>query len=174
MGKLGRAPGLVRYDSLDGLAGKPRRFIRGRVVAYTGLMVVGAVVAWFAARSRSDFEVALLRLPGAPFTVERAERADDAAAAGDRVVNAMQLHLVNKRAVETTYRVESHPAAPMTAIVPMTTVVVPAMGDARVPLFLSVPRDAFHGDVAVGVVVTRADDPGDAVRVDGVFLGPSR
>jgi cytochrome c oxidase accessory protein FixG len=163
MDKLGRPRGLVRYDSLDGLAGKERRFVRPRLVIYTALMAVGAVVAFVATRSRSDFEATLLRLPGEPYSVE----------AGD-VRNALQVHLVNKRATAESYRMEVDSARPMTAIVPMSTVVVGSMGDARVPVFLSVPESQFVGEFSVRVRVVRAGEPPESLVLSAEFLGPSR
>jgi cytochrome c oxidase accessory protein FixG len=94
MGKLGRARGLIRYDSLDGLEGRPRRFVRPRLVVYSALMAIGAVIALAATRKRSDFESTLLRLPGAPYTVD-----------AEQVTNALQIHLVNKRNQTATYHV---------------------------------------------------------------------
>ncbi|HEY8992114.1 MAG TPA: cytochrome c oxidase accessory protein CcoG, partial [Luteolibacter sp.] len=41
MTKIGRPKGLIRYDSLNGLNGKPRRWWRPRVMAYTVLGLLG-------------------------------------------------------------------------------------------------------------------------------------
>jgi cytochrome c oxidase accessory protein FixG len=163
MDRLGRARGLVRYDSQQGLTGNPRKVVRLRMVLYTGLLVLGAVVAFVATRRRQDFEVSLLRLPGEPYTVESGE-----------VRNALQLHVVNKRGDTTSFRVEIEPAAGMSAVVPMQTVTLAALDGTRVPVFLSVPRDAFHGQFPVRARVVRADDPRDVVTVEGTFLGPTR
>jgi cytochrome c oxidase accessory protein FixG len=161
MGRLGRPRGLVRYDSQQGLAGKPRRIVRVRMALYTVLLVVGGIVAFVATRKRQDFEVNLLRLPGEPYTVEAGQ-----------VRNALQLHIVNKRADQTTYRVELDPAPDMSAVVPMQTVTLAGLDGARVPVFLSVPREAFHGDFPVHARIARVDDPRDASIVAGTFLGP--
>ncbi len=165
MDRLGRPRGLVRYDSLDGLAGKPRRVIRGRIVLYAALLVVGAVVALVATRQRTDFEVTLLRLPGPPFALE--------AGPPPIVRNALEVHVVNKRATATTYRIAFEPAPPLTAVVPLPQVAVGPMGDVRVPLFVSAPRDQVRGDVPIAVVVSRDDDPRDTVRLRATFLGPA-
>jgi cytochrome c oxidase accessory protein FixG len=66
MDRLERPRGLIRYDSQEGLAGRPRRILRPRVIFYTVLAVIGLVVASVAAHGRTDFEVSLLRLQGAP------------------------------------------------------------------------------------------------------------
>jgi cytochrome c oxidase accessory protein FixG len=161
MDKLGRARGLIRYDSQDGLAGKPRKIVRPRMMLYTVLLVVGAVVAFMATRRRSDFEVAMLRLPGEPYTMD-----------GGQVRNALQLHVVNKRSDTATYAIEVEPADGMSVTLPMPTVTLSALSDVRVPVFVSVPRERFHGDFPVHVRVVRTDDARDSLRVTGRFLGP--
>jgi cytochrome c oxidase accessory protein FixG len=164
MDKLGRPRGLVRYDSQDGLAGRPRRVWRSRVIVYTGLLALGAVIAILAARKRTDFEVTLLRLPGEPYVVDGAD-----------VRNAMQLHLVNKRARPETYRVTVEDVEGMQAVLPMSTVGVAPLDNTRVPLFLSMARNRFHGDFPVRVRVESADSGGSPPTVvTGTFLGPSR
>lgn len=163
MDKLGRPRGLVRYDSQDGLSGKPRRILRSRVVLYTVLLVIGAIVAFAATRKRRDFEVGLLRLPGEPYTVEKGQ-----------VQNALQLHLVNKRSDVAELRIDVQPAPDMSVVVPMQTVTLAPLRDMRVPVFLSVPTAVFHGDFPVRVNVVRVGDARDSTLVTGTFLGPSR
>jgi cytochrome c oxidase accessory protein FixG len=162
MDRLGRPRGLVRYDSQDGLAGKPRRIVRPRLILYTILLVIGAVVATLATRKRSDFEVTLLRLPGEPYTLDDGQ-----------VRNAMQLHLVNKRSDPEDYRVEVEPAPGMNVVLPMPTVHLAPLADVRVPVFLSVPRDRFTGDFPLHASIVRRDDARAVVKVAGTFLGPS-
>ena len=43
MEKIKRPPGLIRYDSRHGFAGKPTRWLRPRTMLYTGLALLGAV-----------------------------------------------------------------------------------------------------------------------------------
>ncbi len=162
MDRLQRPRGLIRYDSPDGLAGLPRRIVRLRVVLYTALLVIGAVVAMLATRRRTDFEVTLLRLPGAPYTVD-----------ADQVRDALQLHVVNKRASADTFHIEVEPVDGMTAVIPMATVSVPALSDVRVPLFLSLPRERFRSDFAIRVHVARSGSEAHGAVVSATFLGPS-
>jgi cytochrome c oxidase accessory protein FixG len=161
MDKLGRARGLIRYDSQNGLAGRPRRLLRPRLALYTALLALGAVVATFALRGRRDFEASLARLPGAPYALE-----------GGEVRNAFQLHLVNKRAGREAFslRVEAPPS--VAVVLPMSRVEVEGLGDARVPVFLSMPRGAFDRDEPVRVVVRREGaPPGKAFETRATFLG---
>jgi cytochrome c oxidase accessory protein FixG len=162
MDRLDRPRGLIRYDSLNGLSGKPRRVVRPRVILYSVLLVVGAVVAFAATRRRTDFEAALLRLPGEPYTTDGAD-----------LRNALQVHLVNKRAEAVEYRIDVEPAAGMSALVPISVITVDSLGDARVPLFLTVQRGGFHSEFPVRVRVVRTADPKDATVATATFLGPS-
>jgi cytochrome c oxidase accessory protein FixG len=162
MDRLGRPRGLVRYDSQDGLAGKPHHVMRPRIVLYSALLLIGGVVAIVATRKRSDFEANLLRLPGEPYTLEAA-----------RVTNAMELHVVNKRSTAASYNVEVDPIDGVTTVLPMPRVVIEPLAGVRVPVFLTMERESFRGDFAFRIHVARADDVGDAITVSGTFLGPS-
>jgi cytochrome c oxidase accessory protein FixG len=161
MDRLHRPRGLIRYDSPDGLAGRPRRLVRSRLVLYTALGLVGAVVALLATRRRTDFEATLLRLPGAPYTVDATD-----------VRDAFQVHVVNKRADAVRYRVEVEPSPGVSSVVPLPVVSVESLGDARVPVFLTVPRAAFRSEFPVVVHVVPVDHPAPARTLAGTFLGP--
>ena len=53
MDRLGRRRGLIRVDSEEGLAGRSRKLIRPRIVLYTALLAIGAVIALAAFRGLS-------------------------------------------------------------------------------------------------------------------------
>ena len=161
MDKLGRPRGLVRYDSQAGLAGLAKRVVRPRIILYTGLLVLGAVVAGFAARSRTSFEANLLRLRGEPYVIE-----------GDSLRNAFDLHLVNKRGQKETFHVSVDALPDVTAVVPMTTISLEAQTSAHAPIFLTFPRDRFVKDFPVRVRVTR--EGGETTIATGTFLGAKR
>jgi hypothetical protein len=50
---------------------------------------------------------------------------------------------------------------------------VAPLAEARVPMFLSMPRARVHGDFPVRVRIVRAADGRDSVTASGTFLGPS-
>ena len=85
MDKLGKPRGLVRYDSLAGLEGQPRRFWRPRVGLYAVLLLLGITVFTIAATRRTEFEANLLRMQTSPWQID-----------GDTITNPLTLHLVNK------------------------------------------------------------------------------
>jgi cytochrome c oxidase accessory protein FixG len=86
MVKIGRDKGLVRTDSLRGLSGMKRRFLRPRLAFYALTGIVGLSVATAMISRRMSFEGNVVRPPGPPFIV-----------ADDVVINPVLLHLVSKR-----------------------------------------------------------------------------
>lgn len=70
MDKLRRPRGLIRYDSLSGLAGNGRKFWRPRLVVYCFLLAVGLSAGTLAVSTLRDAVVSFTRLPGAPYFVE--------------------------------------------------------------------------------------------------------
>jgi cytochrome c oxidase accessory protein FixG len=162
MTRLHRPTGLVRYDSLDGLDGKPRRVVRPRVIAYTVLLLVGAAVAALAIHRRTDFEANLLRQQGASFTV-----------AGDEVRNSLDIHVVNKVASSRTFQITVEPIDEMQVVLPLATATLPALGDVHAPVFLTMPRGAIREHCNVEITVRALDSAGGAVRLTAPFLGPT-
>ncbi len=85
MTKIGRTPGLVRYDSLRGLDGGKRRYFRPRLIFYAILGAVGLVAASIAFRSHDNVDTKLLRSQGAPYVLDAGE-----------IRNSYEAHIVNK------------------------------------------------------------------------------
>jgi cytochrome c oxidase accessory protein FixG len=161
MDKLGRKRGLIRYDSLHGLRGEPRRILRPRVWIYTALLVVGVVVAALAVRKREPFEANVLRLPGAPYTREEG-----------KLRNGFEIHLVNK--TSSSARFEVSPAQEtegLELIVPMRDVEIEPLGSRRVPFFVTIDESRFTGSRPVVMRVTMG---GASRDVSATFLGPER
>lgn len=159
MVKLGRAPGLVRYDSLSGLAGAKKRILRPRVWLYVAFGLVGFVVAMFATQKRSSFEANLLRVPGMPFMLD-----------GDDVRNAFTIHLVNKQPDEVTFKVEPEPAPGVTWIVPMNEPTVAGLSGLNLPVTATVKRSEMHGNVPIRIHVR---GPSGERVIEGTFVGPT-
>lgn len=160
MDRLGRPRGLVRYDSLNGLAGEKRRVLRPRLYLYVALGLLGAAVATFALRRRSDFEANLLRVPGMPFVVD-----------GGEVRNAFTIHLVNKEPEAATFRIEPEPVPGLTFTLPASEPRVEALGGVHLPVTISIQRADFHGNVPIVLRVQR--EGGERYKlVKGTFVGP--
>lgn len=165
MQKLHRPKGLIRHDSLRGLAGEPRRIARPRLYLYSALGVVGLVVATLSMRSRSDFEATALRQPGMPYVLE------DGA-----IRNSLTLRLVNKRSEAATLTLRASPApghAQDSVVLPFTEVRTQPMGTAEVPLFVRSSRALWRGGYELTVRVARAGaPPSEAREVRIPILGP--
>ena len=161
MVKLGRAPGLVRYDSHSGFAKEHKRFLRPRVGLYAVLGLVGAVVAGFAFQSRTSYEANLLRLRGAPYTVEELS-----------VRNAFEVHIVNKSPKARKFVITPSPASGLEFTVAFREIDVPALADARVPVFVSYRRNQSAGVREALVSVHPSDDPTEKKTSRVSLVGP--
>ncbi len=167
MDKLGRPRGLIRYDSLNGLEGRQKRIVRPRIALYTALLVVGAVVATTAFARRSDLEATLLRLPGAPYVVERGT-----------IRNAFELHIVNKRPTRETFVLGPAMDLPseVELVIPIRELTLEPMGSQRVPVFAIVPESASIRNLTVRVEIRRPSSPlgtAGARVATGAFLRPN-
>jgi len=160
MDKLGQKRGLVRYDSQNGLLGKPKRVWRPRVALYTGLGVLGLAVATFAFSKHERFEANVLRVQGAPYVLD-----------GDTVRNSYRLHLVNKEGEATTFHVEPEGSPSVSFTVPLKDVRLDSLGSADTPFFATMPRSAFAGERKLRIVVRT--DEGDRRVMEAPFLGPT-
>ena len=160
MTRLEKPRGLIRYDSMRGLRGEKRRIVRPRLVFYTVLLLIGAVVGFFAFQRHTPFEANLLRLPGAPYVVE-----------GEVVRNSLEIHLLNKVDREALFTLEL-PEEGVEVVTPSTEITLPAMGSRRVPLFVRFPRT---GEAPPRLrVVVRMQGVEEPRVVEAPLLAPAR
>jgi cytochrome c oxidase accessory protein FixG len=157
---LGRPRGLVRYDSLNGLAGLRRRWWRPRLALYLGLFLTLAVAAGVAAVQRRPFEATLMRQQGLPYVLE-----------AGRLRNAYVLHVVNKTRDASEFDLKLELPAEAHANVPVPSVQLPSLGDIRLPLIVDLPKDAYRNGSEV-VVRTLDRRSGREVESRLRFLGP--
>jgi cytochrome c oxidase accessory protein FixG len=160
MDKVGRPRGLIRYDSLNGLAGQPKRFLRGRLLAYGGLLLVSAAALGFNLARRATFEANLLRFQGAPYVLD-----------SGTVRNQFELHLVNKNPGETTFRLRVVSPVPAQVVVPQQEVTLGSLEHFRVPLFVTVDAASRPWPFELTVEVTDSAS-GEVKRIQARFLGP--
>ncbi|MBI5513543.1 MAG: cytochrome c oxidase accessory protein CcoG [Deltaproteobacteria bacterium] len=163
MDRLGRPRGLIRYDSQRGLVGEPRRWLRPRLYLYAGLGLLGLLAATLGLRRHTPFEANLLRLPGAPYTLDQGV-----------VRNAYEIHLVNKRPERRTFTVEPAEAPGVVYVLPLRTVTLASLAQVRLPVFVEVPRAGFHGDFPVRLRVVPQGQGAEARSLTAPFLGPGR
>ncbi len=163
MQKVGRSPGLVRYDSQRGLETGKRRFFRGRVVLYLVLMLMGLSAFTVAVTRRRPFEANLARAPGRSYTVE-----------DGRVHNIFVLHLVNKRPGPRTFAITVVGPAAAETTVGQGEVALESLQDSKIPVHVFVPTSVFRAGLQTQLSVRCADPDGDLMRLaTAPLLGPS-
>ncbi|WPB74383.1 cytochrome c oxidase accessory protein CcoG [Archangium violaceum] len=159
MDKLSRPRGLIRYDSLNGLDGQPRRVLRPRLFLYGGLLLCSALALTVGLVGRTPFEANLLRFQGLPYFLE-----------GTTVRNQFELHLVNKNPVESTFTVRVDSPVPANVVVSQQQVRLGSLESFRLPLSITVergPRVPFVFQIEVSDQVS-----GQVRRLEARFLGP--
>jgi cytochrome c oxidase accessory protein FixG len=137
MGRLGKPPGLVRYDTEAGLEGEPSRFSRPRPLLYLGF--VGVLWGGLAAilGTRREVDIVALRAGGAPY-----QEVQDSLA-GPLVINHMRFDLTNVSAEDLVLRMDC--SAPFRAqgfeVVTAANPLPLARGKAaRVEVFIKFPK----------------------------------
>jgi cytochrome c oxidase accessory protein FixG len=158
MRKVGRPAGLIRYDSQNGIEGQRRRFVRPRLFAYLGLLLVGVAVFFVLAARRTGFECNLIRQHGVPYELEP-----------DVVRNRLFVHVVNKRDEPVTFRIAAQPLAGAEFIIPAPGLPLPPLADQRVPIVVTVPRAGFTAGRKVRIDVRGKDE---SRTVELLLLGP--
>lgn len=161
MTKLNRSKGLVRYDSANGLAGKPTRFIRPRTVLYTVLLLIGATVMTLAFSTFRTVGVGITRMIGAPYYLD-----------AGLVRNQYMVRVINKAAQPRILKL--HITSPQTALSTAgfpESIEVPAETEQQQLLVLTMPERNFPGAFTFQVEVSTQDGRSTAVR-NAEFLGP--
>lgn len=161
--KLKRPTGLVRYDSHVGLHGGKTRFIRPRIILYTGLLLLGVGAFAFSALQLSPVRASVVRMVGAPFYVS-----------DGTLRNQFLVRVINKRNSPSIYRLElTGDFPPQLSISGLTeTLSLAPLGEEQKTLVLSLPEASFTKPFKLQVNVT------DTTRGDTVttrvmeFLGP--
>ncbi|RME68435.1 MAG: cytochrome c oxidase accessory protein CcoG [Verrucomicrobia bacterium] len=164
MDRLGRPRGLIRYDSLNGLAGKPRRILRPRIILYTVLLVIGLVVASVSISRYEPATFNIVRLQGAAYYVDETS-----------VRNQFTVRVINKTMESQRYTLEARPAADgiegFSIVGWDAPVTVEANGEVVRPLVLRIARGAYNGGFPVRVEL---HDEGGTVALSHTveFIGP--
>lgn len=164
MTRIGRPRGLIRYDSLNGLAGRARRILRPRIILYTILLVVGATVAMLSASRYRPMSMSAVRMIGAPYFVDT-----------DSVRNQFNVRVINKQTEPVVFELNVTPVAGAPEGLRWTGweggVQVGPGAEVVRPLILFVPREVYSGKFRLRLTVT--DAPGQAtVEREIEFIGP--
>jgi cytochrome c oxidase accessory protein FixG len=161
MEKLHRPKGLVRYDSTNGLTGKPTKWIRPRIILYTALLLLGAAALTAGLSTLHSAVMILDRIPGAPYITDNGV-----------VRNQFMLRVLNKRNDPVTYRIQLAGApADLHTAGAESDLTIPALGETMRPIVFALPRANFSAVFPITVNVASAD--GHVIVEKTVpFVGP--
>jgi cytochrome c oxidase accessory protein FixG len=162
MDKLKRPRGLVRYDSLNGFAGKATRWLRARTFVYFGLFLIGVGVSTWALSTVQPAHLGVTRMQGSPYYVDSMY-----------VRNQFMIRLVNKRnePVRFTIVLAQGPAGAIAKGFEQALEIGP-LGEEVRPFIVQVPRATYAGKTRLRIRLTDASGKCDLGK-DVEFLGPS-
>ncbi|MGB5547817.1 MAG: FixG Ig-like domain-containing protein, partial [Polyangiales bacterium] len=165
MSKVGRPQGLVRYDSLNGLEGKPKHFGRPRLFFYGSIATLWLLGATLAFSQTVAFEANALRLEGAPFMV-----------VDSKVRNSLRVHLVNKTGDTQTFVIEPETESGIEYIIPQRRIELESLGSTYMPLLAILPRDQMRPGLKLRLTISMEgrDDRKASRVVEAPFVGPAR
>ena len=162
MTKLERPKGLVRTDSLRGLSGEKRRFMRPRLAFYAVAAAIGLSVAAVTISRRVNFEANAVRPPGLPFIMQDGQ-----------VTNPVLLHLVSKRREPMTLRLSVESPVPVVTNMPATVTLQPE--ESRVvPAVLRFDASLELPEGAAARFVIVAEDDGATQTPTAPLMAPHR
>lgn len=162
MDKLNRDRGLIRYDSLNGLAGKKRRILRPRIFLYFVLMMAGATAAAISVSKYEPATLSVTRMTGSPFFVK-----------DDIIRNQFMVRLINKKNAPADYNLTLD--APNLAALDTAgwdhTMTLAPMQEEHLPYVVTIPIDDYEGPFTLQIKATSED--GEVTLTKQVrFLGP--
>ncbi|MEY5025103.1 MAG: cytochrome c oxidase accessory protein CcoG [Verrucomicrobiota bacterium] len=161
MEKLDRPKGLIRYDSLAGLRGLPKKFWRPRIVLYSALILLGSTAFGLGLSTLRPAAVSLTRIPGPPYFLE-----------GETLRNQFLLRIINKRSVPAQLRWHIEGPAPEgLAIQGALEETINRWDEALSPLVVTLPRRDWKPHAPLQLVITDADGKPIA-RKPLALLGP--
>lgn len=161
MTRIERPRGLIRYDSLNGLSGGKTRFIRPRIILYSGLMALGAAALVFSLTKVHDVHAGVTRMRGSTFYVD-----------ANGVRNQYNIRLSTKRNEETRFQLSlADPPVGITAG-GLQEVTVEGQSEATHPLFISIDKEHYTGPATLTLRI-EARPGGTLLEKKLQFLGPA-
>ncbi|MDQ8203615.1 cytochrome c oxidase accessory protein CcoG [Pelagicoccus sp. SDUM812003] len=163
MDKLKRDRGLIRYDSMEGLAGRKTRYLRPRMILYTALLLLGAVVLAFSLQGLGSASMTAWRTPGAPYFTNN-----------ELVRNQFMVRVTNKSNEGSFYRLELDKQLPEARVMGVgEPFFIDGNGELVKPVVIVVDRDRYTGGFSMTVRVV--DDQGKTLMQRPLeFIGPTK
>jgi len=162
MDEVGRPRGLIRYDTEAGLSGLARKIFRPRLIAYSFVLLclITAFAAKLHTRSLTDIDLVRVANNGHAFEME-----------GDTIVNQFTVHLANKGAKPTRFRMEILNAPDIQLVSPLTFLELKPEEVQQMPLFIRIPKNRFRQGVARETIMI-SDTFGSEFQRELNFFGP--
>ncbi len=163
MHKVGRRPGLVRYDSLIGLGGGHTHFIRPRTIFYTIILLIGLSAAFYNVTRIEPLRANAMRMAGQPYYV-----------ADGNVRNQFMVRVINKRNQPASYTMRLEGDVPSDVKINGTenAFTLPALGEELKPLMLTMPLTAFTKPFKFQVRVLEQGSTHTTTTMPIEFAGP--
>ena len=160
MAKLERKPGLIRYDSRHGFEGKRTRWLRPRILLYTGLAVLGAIALTIETSSLKPATVSLTRVTGIPYIVESGV-----------VRNQFLVRVLNKRNTPVAFKLDILDAPQSLRWKGAESGInVAPLGEEIRTVVVTLPRTDLKAEIPLRFRVV--SDKGTVIEKTGTFLGP--
>lgn len=161
MDKLGRDRGLIRYDSMNGLEGKPRRIVRPRLFLYGFLMLLGATAMTLAATQLGSANMNVVRMTGSPYYIT-----------DTGLRNQYMVRIINKQNAERSYRISASAEGQKIQVDGVSGAIsVEPMEELVHPVVISVSKEDYQGQFTVEIQLSNAE--GELITDKEVeFLGP--
>lgn len=162
MSKIGKPPGLIRYDTENQLYGRAGTILRPRIVIYGLLLLLVTGVFITRLYTRKDLEGQILR--GAldiPFTVT----------AKGEIINHLTLKVQNKGKESHTVSINAPQNPPLTVVLPGSPYPIPAESVQSIPLFVTFNRSLLkEGKREIGLELV--SESGERIPLRISIIGP--
>ena len=167
MTKVGRPKGLVRYDSLNRLAGQKHRILRPRLFLYAAILLAGMTLFGItASHNAKPVGATMIRTRGNPYLVNE-----------QAVLNRWKLNLLNKRNQPITFTVSLEGAPEGLRMSGIDGPIEYEAGlEKEVSIVFLWDRDAYSthtGPPAEFTVVVHAEPGNATIRQPVKFIGPN-
>ena len=161
MEKVGLEPGLIRFDSTNGVEQGKRNIMTPRVWAYIGIMIamIGVVITMLA--TRSEVETMILRMPGKLFEKN-----------GSTIENAYNFTLINKTDAAKAVYLELIEPVGTVRLTGGDSIMMNAEDIVHGAMIVAIEREVLEAE-KTKVIFRITDNKGNEIdRVKTNFLGP--
>lgn len=163
MTKIGRAPNLIRYDTEARLRGRTSKFLRPRIIVYTGIIAILLSFFLFKLSSRQIIDFEIVRAgQTAPFTIDDSEI----------VSNQFSVRVANKGLLTEHIKIVAIEPSSVEIISPLTRLELKPKIANQIPLFVRAPKQIFKAGKAEVTIRIEADSNQFKLEKTFTLLGP--